>query len=130
MRRMSASLLVLDDEADMLQLVRRGLELDGYVVHTAASAEEAATVLRREKVDLLLLDLRLPGMSGLDLMRKLRNDGSQVRMVVISAHSSVSTVEEAMTLGAAAYLVKPFELKDLRRAVRSALEENRPPAPA
>lgn len=117
--------LVVDDEVDLLELTRISLELDGHEVHVAASAEEALTVLQREPIDVLLLDLRLPGMDGRDLLDHLRESGrlDDLRVIAVSAHASEDTRHEVEAAGASGYVVKPFSLDTLREAVGAASPE-------
>jgi CheY-like chemotaxis protein len=125
----SATILVVEDEADLLYLVRAGLEADGYQVLAAASAEEALGVLGRAKPDAMVLDLRLPGMDGLELLRLVRRQGGRLAnlpVIVMSAHASAGTKRTARELGVTLYVVKPFALHALRDAVGGALDQTPP----
>src|SRR5688572_6505478 len=101
-------ILVVDDEpgvrAGLGEVLRRG----GFAVTPVGTAEEALAVLGRETVDLLVTDLRLPGLSGLDLLRALRDGGRATPAVVITAHGTIEDAVAAMKLGALDFLTKPF----------------------
>lgn len=112
-------MLVVDDEADALLMERLALEIAGYRVLGAASAEEALLVLEREAVEAMVLDLRLPGMDGWALLEKLRDVGKldHLPVIVATAHSSELTAKAAANAGCRAYLVKPFKMERLRETV-------------
>ena len=115
-------ILVVDDEpgvrAGLGEVLRRG----GFAVTPVGTAEEALAVLRREAADLLVTDLRLPGLSGLELLRELRNDGRATPAVVITAHGTIEDAVAAMKLGALDFLTKPFSPADLLHLATCALE--------
>jgi two-component system response regulator FlrC len=115
-------ILVVDDEpgvrAGLTEVLRRG----GFAVTPAGSAEEAVAVLARERVDLLVTDLRLPGRSGLDLLRELRDGGRATPAVVITAHGTIEDAVAAMKLGALDFLTKPFSPADLLHLATHAFE--------
>ena len=115
-------ILVVDDEpgvrAGLGEVLRRG----GFAVTPVGTAEEALAVLGRETVDLLVTDLRLPGLSGLDLLRALRDGGRATPAVVITAHGTIEDAVAAMKLGALDFLTKPFSPADLLHLATHALE--------
>ena len=116
---MTRTVLVVEDEADILLGERIALEVAGYRVLTAASAEEALITLEREVPDLLVLDLRLPGMDGWGLLGRLKDMGllPGLAVIVASADASIEGESQAKALGCRAYLTKPFSVEDLRRTV-------------
>jgi DNA-binding response OmpR family regulator len=125
----NATILVVEDEADLLYLVRTGLETDGHQVLSASSAEEALSVLGREKPDAMVLNLLLPGMGGLELLRLVRGQGGRLGslpVIVMSAHASRKTKQAARELGVTVYVVKPFALHALRDAVGAAVAQTLP----
>lgn len=125
---MSATVLVVDDEPDILLATRLLLQGAGYEVLEAKSGEEAVAVVAAERPDAVLLDLRMPGMDGWDVLARLRRDGllESLPVIVLSAHGSKASVERSAELGAAGYVRKPFELADLRTALDRALGSGRP----
>src|SRR5450755_4665456 len=110
------TILIVDDEPAARYGLRRALEA-GYRIVEADSAETAREALRRGQPDLLLLDVMLPGQDGLSLLRSLRDEGNDVPVLMISALDTAKTAIEALRLGAADYLVKGFELEELRQRV-------------
>src|SRR2546426_7301585 len=103
--------------------MRRALSAFGYNISEADSAEAARVLIKQQEPDLLLLDVNLPGMSGIDFLRELRNgNGSSPLVVIITAHGSERVAVEAVKSGAYDYLSKPFELDDLRLVIKNAAE--------
>src|SRR5687768_1172571 len=103
-----ARILVADDEAGIREFLEDALAADGHEVETAADGDAAARALDRRSFDLVFTDLRMPGQSGLALLRKLRAEQPEVQVIVLTAHGTVDTAVEAMKLGAFDYLQKPI----------------------
>ena len=117
----AARLLVVDDDADFTRTLQILLEGEGFDVTAAHSGEAALRHVRGARIDLVVCDLAMPGMSGLDLLRRLRDDGDLTAMIMMTAHSSVDTAVEAIRLGALQYLSKPVDPDELLVQVRRAL---------
>ena len=116
-------LLIVDDEEAARYGMRRALSTFGYNVSEAASAEAARALIKQQEPDLMLLDVNLPGMSGLDFLRELKSaNGNGPLVIIITAHGSERMAVEAVKAGAYDYLSKPFELDDLRLVVKNAAE--------
>jgi two-component system alkaline phosphatase synthesis response regulator PhoP len=116
--------MVVDDEPDILLTVKVNLELSGFRVVPISSGEDALDALGQARPDLLVLDIRLPGISGWDVLRTIRDDPDlrDLPVVVLSAHASPGSLTRAEQLGAEAYVTKPFAPEELSRTVRVALE--------
>jgi DNA-binding response OmpR family regulator len=114
--------LVVDDEGTILETVEHKLRKEGYTVFTAASAEEGMRVFRLAKPDLLVLDVMLPGRSGMEFARAVRRD-SQVPIIFLTAKSAESDRVEGLGLGDD-YVVKPFSLAELAARVKSVLRRS------
>ena len=119
---MAYSILVLDDEALTLRTISRGLREEGYEVFVAMNGEEAMKIFADEKPDLALLDIVLPGVDGVEVLRQLKQQNPSVIAVMMSAYHMVDRAVEAMKLGAYDYLVKPFHLADMLNTIRRASE--------
>lgn len=111
------TILVVDDEAKIVQLVRDYLEKAGFGVWTASDGIQALDLARKEKPDLVILDLGLPGMDGLDVTRELRRS-SNVPIIMLTARGEESDKLVGLELGADDYLTKPFSPKELVARVR------------
>jgi two-component system phosphate regulon response regulator PhoB len=116
-------ILVVDDEEDVLELVRYNLDRSGYQVETATSGEEALAKARRKLPDLVILDLMLPGMDGLEVCKKLKNDVKTegLPIIVLTAKGEETDVVTGLELGADDYVTKPFSPKVLIARVRRIL---------
>ncbi len=113
-------ILIVDDEKNIRLTAARALEAPDMSVRSAVNAEEALQILP-EGFDLMLLDLRLPGMGGLELLRRLREGGAGIPVVIVTAHGSVESAVDAMRLGASDFIQKPFAPDELREVVRRVL---------
>ena len=117
--------LVVDDEAEVRHAVRRGLELLGYEIATAADGAEGIATAERWRPDVVLLDLAMPGLSGLSVLRQLRS-WSQVPIIVLSVMGEEADKVRALEAGADDYLTKPFGMQELHARIRVALRRAAP----
>lgn len=112
---------IVDDDASLRRSVRNLLTSVGFRVETFASAEEFLRSIHRENIGCLVLDMRMAGMSGLDLLKHLAAAGSPIPVVILTAHGDDETRERSRHAGAVAFLNKPFQGDALLDAVRTAL---------
>ncbi len=121
--RTPARIFVFDDDADSLGSVVAALRRDGYDVHPFVDPAEGLARLAAEGADVVLTDLRMPGLTGMDVIRRLASDNSGVPVVVMTAYGSVESAVEAVRAGASDFLMKPIEIPRLRAAVFKAVKE-------
>jgi DNA-binding NtrC family response regulator len=122
-RKDALRLLIVDDEEASRYGMRRALSTFGFNVSEADSAEAARALIRQQEPDLMLLDVNLPGMNGLDFLRELKSsNGNSPLVIIVTAHGSERMAVEAVKSGAYDYISKPFELDDLRLVVKNASE--------
>lgn len=114
---MAERILVVDDEASMRRMLEILFKEEGYEVVTADSAEAALQALARKPFDLVLSDIRMPGLTGLDLLRRLKEEESSTEVVLMTAYASTESAIEALKLGAFDYITKPFQVEELRAVV-------------
>jgi two-component system response regulator AtoC len=119
---MSYSILIVDDEALTVRTIGRALESEGFEVFLAMSGEEALATLAEEKPDLALLDVVLPGINGIEVLRQAKKLSPATIIVMMSAYHVVDRAVEAMKLGAYDYLIKPFHIADMVSTIRRATE--------
>jgi len=119
---MKRRLLLVEDDEIFLRPLQRSLEVAGYDVIVASSGEDAIDVLKRDDADLMLTDKRLPGMDGVELVRRVKAEHPDLATIVMTAYGTIESAVEAVRLGAADYLVKPFEVAELLIVVRNAIE--------
>ena len=117
-------ILIVEDEPTTSWALAEGLSDDGFTIDTFRSAEEALVWLRGARSDLVISDLRLPGLSGLELARKLRRGRHAQPVIIVTAYGSAETLRDLRRAGVADVFPKPFQMDALRRAVRRALAES------
>jgi len=124
-------ILIVEDEAKMRRLLELNLGDDGFTTFSAEDAETGLKLLRENPIDLILTDLKLPGMNGLEFLQTIKRQNAALPVVVMTAFGSVETAVEAMKAGASDYVLKPFSLTEMRMVIRKELdvhnlrEENR-----
>jgi DNA-binding NtrC family response regulator len=116
-----ARLLVVDDESDFVTLIQTILMQEGYGVDTATSATQAIALQRKNAYDLALVDLRMPEMTGLELLQYLKARDKSIFVILMTAYGSFSVGIEALRRGATDYVAKPFKNKALKEKVAEAL---------
>ncbi len=119
----SERLLVVDDAADARDVLQRNLSAEGYQVYTATNVAEAVRILESIALDLVITDMKMPGSSGLDLVRHVRENLRETEVMVITGYPSVEGAVKAVKIGAEDYLTKPFTQDELLSAVRRALNK-------
>jgi len=117
----SLRVLVVDDEPAIRRFLRTSLDVQGYRVLEAADGGEALEAMHKNAVDVLVLDLGLPGVDGFEVIRRLRGQGSSVPIIVLSSRTDERGKVEALDLGADDYLTKPFGIDELLARIRAAL---------
>ncbi len=122
---MSANVLVVDDDPKITQLLRRTLSIEGYKVQTAESGAAGLDLARSHEPDLIILDVLMPGMDGLEVCRRLRAN-SDTPILMLTAKDEVSDRVEGLDRGADDYVVKPFALEELLARVRALLRRHEP----
>lgn len=115
-------ILIVDDEPSTSWALAEGLSDDGFTIDTFRSAEEACVWLKKGRSDLVISDLRLPGMSGLDFARKLRRGRNAQPVIIVTAYGTPEVLRELRGAGVADCFSKPFPIDKLRHSVRRALE--------
>ena len=117
--------LIVDDEGAICDLVCEGLAGEGYACDVASDADEALAKLSRHSFNLALLDIKLPGMSGMDLLKRIEKCYQMTAIVMMTAVKDLNTAVEAMKLGASDYIVKPFTLDKLSASVGTVLKNRK-----
>jgi DNA-binding NtrC family response regulator len=119
---MKRRILIVEDDDIFLRPLQRSLEVAGYEVLTRPSGEDALELLKNDDVDAVLTDKRLPGMDGVEVVRRLKAEHPEATVVIMTAYGTIDSAVESMRLGAADYLVKPFEVAELLIVIRQAIE--------
>jgi len=119
------TILAVDDEPHMRRLLEISLRQAGYRALSAGNGREALEIIQQQQIDLVVSDLHMPGMSGLQLLEAIRKQYERLPFIMVTAQGEIKTAVEAMKLGASDYILRPFELETLEIAIQKALAVNR-----
>lgn len=117
-------LLLIEDEEDLINTLSRGLRKVGYAVDTATCGAEGLDLFYTNEYDLVILDLNLPSIDGLEILSKIREDNEECKILILSARSSYEQRIEGLDKGANDYLVKPFDFGELNARIRTLIRRN------
>lgn len=117
-------ILVVDDEVVLREGLSKILEDEGYVVICAESGQQAIEIVQSTKVDLVLTDMRMPGMSGIELLKKIRETHGRTGVIILTGFGEIESYIEAMNFGAIEYVSKPFKVNELRFIVNKILNNS------
>ena len=115
-------ILVVDDEKNIRVTLSQALETLHLDVHTAVNGADALNKLQGESYSLILLDLKMPGMDGIDVLRQVRKSQPDIRIIIITAHGTIESAVQAMKLGAVDFMQKPFTPQEIRKLVQRVLD--------
>lgn len=119
------SVLAIDDEQNIRRLIRNEFTLEGYEVSTARSGEEGLALIEQHQFDVILLDIKLPKLNGIDVLRKIKEMSSSPEVIMITGYGDIQSAVDSLKLGARDYVTKPFKLDDLLTIVQNAVSDNR-----
>ena len=118
---MTGKLLIVEDEETLRESLGRVLIQEGYEVDSVSSSEAALTTIDEKNYDLIITDIILPGINGIQLLRKCREKNPKAKFIIITAFASIETAVEAIRTGAFDYLVKPIQHRELKDIIKKAL---------
>jgi len=118
-------ILIVDDEKNIVSSFKKILEDEGHDTFIASSAEEALKTAKSNIMDLVVMDIRMPGMSGLEAFSKFKEIDSKIPIIIMTAFGTTDTAIEAMRLGAYEYIIKPFDIPQMKKLIEKALEASR-----
>ncbi len=113
-------ILIVDDEEELVSALVERLKLRGFRATGVVRGEDALSFLEQQECDVVLLDVKMPGLGGLEVIRRIKRDRPGVEVVLLTGHGSVKSVEEGMALGAFDYLMKPVKIDNLVRVLAAA----------
>jgi two-component system response regulator (stage 0 sporulation protein F) len=116
-------ILIVDDESSVREVLSEYFEEQGYAVEAAVDGEEALAIVRQRRPDLVLLDVRMPGLDGVETLRRIRKVASSLAVIMVTANEDVDLARETLKLGALDYVAKPFDFVYLERAVMAGLAQ-------
>jgi len=115
--------LLVDDETEFLETLVKRIKKRNVNVHGAKSGEEALSFLENQAVDVVVLDVRMPGLDGIETLRKLKKDHPLIEVIMLTGHASLEVAIEGMELGAFDYLMKPVDIDDLLYKLQDAYKK-------
>ena len=118
---MISKVLVVDDQYGIRALLKEVLSRDGYQVYLAASGDDALSIVADEHPDLVLLDMKIPGMDGIEILTNIRKTDPFLKVAMMTAYGELDLIKEAGALSALGHFVKPFDIDEVRRFVRSVI---------
>lgn len=122
---MKHTILVVDDEKEICNLFQDTLVQEGYQVLTATNGKEAVSLGKQNRFDLALLDIKMPGMDGIEVFQKLKKVKKDMQVIMLTGYGTLKTAKEAMKLGAYDFLTKPFDLGLVKNIIHQALERKK-----
>lgn len=110
--------LIVDDQFGIRILLSEVLQKEGYQTFQAANGVQALEITRKDPPDLVLLDMKIPGMDGIEILKRMKKIDPDIRVIIMTAYGELDTIQESKDLGALAHFAKPFDIDDIRKAVR------------
>ncbi len=111
------NILVVDDELPICELLKEFLSIMGHTVTIASSGEEAVALLNRQEDHVILLDIKMPGIDGIEVLQQIKKSNPMIKVIMLSAFGDSHTIERAIDKGADYYMEKPIELKELLKVL-------------
>ncbi|MBI5182136.1 MAG: sigma-54-dependent Fis family transcriptional regulator, partial [Nitrospirae bacterium] len=118
-------ILLVDDDKNILEVLKMRLESKGYSITTAENGSEAVEKIMKERFNLIISDLRMSVMNGMELMQEIMNIDPDLPIIILTAHGTIENAVEAMQKGAYSYITKPFDDENLLLHIKNALEKQR-----
>ncbi|WP_457551782.1 response regulator [Desulfobacula sp.] len=119
----NGTILLIDDEIEFVQTLAERLELRGYVSKIAEDGESGISMLAKESFDVAILDLMMPGLSGLDTLRQIKDIEKALPVIMLTGHGSTKDAMEGMRLGAFDFLMKPLDINELLEKIKQAVSD-------
>ncbi|PLT31674.1 response regulator [Peribacillus deserti] len=115
---MGRRVLIVDDQFGIRILLNEVLQREGYETFQAANGPQALDIVNKYPPDLVLLDMKIPGMDGIEILKRMKQIDQNIRIIIMTAYGELDMIQEARDLGALTHFAKPFDIDDIRKAVR------------
>lgn len=115
---MAGKVLIVDDQFGIRILLNEVLHKEGYDTFQAANGVQALDIVTNHSPDLVLLDMKIPGMDGIEILKRMKQIDADIRVIIMTAYGELDMIQEAKNLGAITHFAKPFDIDDIRKAVR------------
>lgn len=119
--KMSNKLLIVDDQYGIRILLNEVFNREGYTTFQAASGVQALEIVQKHSPDLVLLDMKIPGMDGIEILKRLKAIDQSIQVIIMTAYGELDMIQEAKELGAISHFAKPFDIDEMRAAVKELL---------
>lgn len=116
-------ILIVDDQFGIRILLNEVFQKEGYQTFQAANGIQALDILKEHQPDLVLLDMKIPGMDGVEILKRMKVIDPEIRVIIMTAYGELDMIQEAKSLGALTHFAKPFDIDDIRAAVRKHLPQ-------
>ena len=120
---MEGKILIVDDQFGIRILLNEVFQKEGYKTVQAANGVQALEIAEKEKPDLVLLDMKIPGMDGIEILKRMKERTKDIKVIIMTAYGELDMIQEAKDLGALTHFAKPFDIDDLRTAVKQYIAE-------
>lgn len=121
---MNAKILIVDDQFGIRILLNEVLQKEGYETFQAANGVQAIQIVNEHSPDLVLLDMKIPGMDGIEILKRIKEIDKDIRVFIMTAYGELDMIQKAKDLGALEHFAKPFDIDDIRSAIRELLSTN------
>jgi two-component system response regulator (stage 0 sporulation protein F) len=115
---MAGKILIVDDQFGIRILLNEVLHKEGYETFQAANGVQALDIATKHSPDLVLLDMKIPGMDGIEILRRMKQMNEDIRVIIMTAYGELDMIQKAKDLGAITHFAKPFDIDDIRKVVR------------
>jgi two-component system, response regulator, stage 0 sporulation protein F len=115
---MKQKILIVDDQFGIRILLNEVLQKEGYDTYQAANGVQALEIVKENSPDLVLLDMKIPGMDGIEILKRMKVIDEEIRVIIMTAYGELDMIQQAMDLGALTHFAKPFDIDDIRVAVK------------
>ncbi|KSU88820.1 two-component system response regulator [Bacillus sp. VT 712] len=115
---MTEKILIVDDQYGIRILLTEVLQKEGYQTFQAANGFQAIDIAKEQQLDLVLLDMKIPGMDGIEILKRLKGYDKTIKVIIMTAYGELDMIQEAKDLGALTHFAKPFDIDEIRQVVR------------
>lgn len=116
---MSRKLLIVDDQYGIRILLNEVFQKEGYITFQASNGVQALSIVEQDRPDLVLLDMKIPGMDGIEILRRLKEIDQTIEVFIMTAYGELDMIQQAKDLGARTHFAKPFDIDEIREAVKA-----------
>ncbi len=120
---MKGKILIVDDQFGIRILLNEVFQKEGYHTFQAANGVQALELVTKETPDLVLLDMKIPGMDGIEILKRMKKLNQDIRVIIMTAYGELDMIKESKDLGALTHFAKPFDIDDLREAVKKYIQQ-------